>query len=165
MRSSNRQPPRHRCACKRRKPEPSRLQGPSMHEVQTAVRPRRAFKTGWRPIVPIRIRQSWGCERFSNGLDRLDLHAVRAPATKQRTKRRCAPSGSHANQSKIRTAAFVAVALSARLCGQCNKMRSSKGFRTVRCEAASYAAQTIASVCTKIGKSRAFHPIFQEIRL
>ncbi len=45
MRSSNRRPPRHRCACKRRKPEPSGLQGPSMHEVQTAVRPHRAFKT------------------------------------------------------------------------------------------------------------------------
>lgn len=45
MRSSNRQPPRHRCACKRRKPEPSGLQGPSMHEAQTAVRPHRAFKT------------------------------------------------------------------------------------------------------------------------
>ena len=45
MRSSNRRPPRHRCACKRRKPEPSGLQGPSMHEAQTAVRPHRAFKT------------------------------------------------------------------------------------------------------------------------
>lgn len=45
MRSSNRRPPRHRYACKRRKPEPSGLQGPSIHEVQTAVRPHRAFKT------------------------------------------------------------------------------------------------------------------------